>query len=261
MWIAGAALVALAVAAFYFMRHTKSELHTMIGTETLSIPELERFRGVSDELGAKGTFRKVAEVVGTAHPRPQGALKAELSKTECVWYRFEVERQYETVEYRDGKRRRTRRTEKVAGHTSQHGYAVIDDQRRTIGVDPNGTSPDRPEQTMDRFEPHRGGSGSMELFGISLPSVFGGGNSTTIGYRYKEWVIRPGRRLYVLGEVHDRIGPLVIGKPQEGGHFLISTRTEGELRADREKRHKLLAAGVIGGTLLGVVLIVAGIVS
>ncbi|PXY32257.1 GIDE domain-containing protein [Prauserella muralis] len=260
MWIAGALLLALAVAAFLYMRHTKSELHAMIGTETLPIPELERFRQVSDELGATGSFRKTAEVVGAAHPRPEGPLKAELSKTECVWYRYEVHRQYETVEYRDGKRRRSRRTEKVAGHTSWEGFALIDDERRTIGVDPTGTNPDGAEQTVNRFEPHRGGGG-VEVFGVRLPDFVAGGGSTTIGFDYKEWVIRPGRRLYILGEVHDRIGPLVIGKPDNGGHFLISTRTEQQLRDSRVKRHKLLAAGVVASTLLGVGLVVADVLS
>ncbi|MBK1789357.1 E3 ubiquitin ligase family protein [Prauserella cavernicola] len=261
MWIVGALLVVAAVAGFFWMRHTKSELHAMIGTETLSIPELERLRGISDELGAKGGFRKTAEVVGAAHARPEGLLTSELSKTECVWYRFQVERQYETVEYRDGKRYRTKRTEQVASHTSWEGYAVVDQEGRTLGVDPNGTKPDAVEQTVNRFEPYRGNGGSVEVFGFKLPQFVLGSGSTTIGYQYKEWVIRPGRRLYILGEVHDKIGPLVISKPENGGHYLVSTRTEQELRDDRVQRHKFLSIGVIAGTLIGIVLVVADIVT
>jgi E3 Ubiquitin ligase len=261
MWIVGGLLVAAAVAGFFYMRHTKSELHAMIGTETLSIPELEDLRKISDELGARGGFRKVTEVVGAAHPRPEGPLTAEISKTECVWYRYRIDRQYETVEYRDGKRYRSKRTEKVAEHTSFDGYALIDEQGRTIGVDPNGTNPDGVEQTVRRFEPHHGGGRPVEVFGFRLPDFVSSGNDSTIGYDYSEWVIRPGRRLYILGEVHDRIGPLVIGKPEGQGHFLISTRTEDELRASRITRHKLLAAGVIVGALAGVALVVAGLLA
>ncbi|GAB3502991.1 E3 ubiquitin ligase family protein [Amycolatopsis cihanbeyliensis] len=261
MWIVGVLLVVAAVAGFFFMRHTKSELHAMIGTETLTIPQLEDLRKVSDELGASGGFRKVAEVVGAAHPRPEGLLTSEVSKTECVWYRYRIDRQYETVEYRDGKRYRRKRTEKVAEHTSHEGYALIDEQGRTIGVDPNGTGPDGTEQTVNRFEPHHGGSGSVEVFGFRLPDfVTGGNNGSTIGFDYKEWVIRPGRRLYVLGEVHDRIGPLVIAKPEGEGHFIVSTRTEEELRDDRVTRHRFLAVGVIVATLAGLALIVADLI-
>ncbi|WP_369822084.1 GIDE domain-containing protein [Saccharomonospora sp. CUA-673] len=99
----------------------------------------------------------------------------------------------------------------------------------------------------------------MELFGVRLPN-FGGGNRT-IGYKYKEWVVRPGQRLYVHGEVNDAAGPLIIGKPVEGGFFIVSTRTEAELRKAHETRHKFLAAGAIGGVVIGVGLLAAQAVS
>lgn len=259
LWITGLVVIAVGAIGFYFMRRTKRELHTMIGTETLSIPELERLRGISDEVGARGGFRKTAEVVGLAHPRPEGPLVAELSKSECVWYSFEVLRQYEDTEYRDGERRTVRRSERVAGHTSWEGYAVIDEQGRTIGVDPNGTGPDGAEQSVGRFEPYQGGRDGVELFGIKIPGFLTGNNSGTIGYEYKEWVIRPGRRLYILGEVHDKIGPLVVAKPENGGHFIISTRTEQELRASREKRHRYLSIGVIAAVVIGAGLVIGGL--
>src|SRR3954453_7046758 len=107
MWIFGVLLLVASGAGFWYMRATKRELHAMIGTETLSIPELEDLRRISDELGSRGGFRKTAEIVGAAHPRPEGPLAAEISKTPCVWYRYRVDRQYEHVEYRDGRRRRS----------------------------------------------------------------------------------------------------------------------------------------------------------
>nr|WP_042180357.1 E3 ubiquitin ligase family protein [Kibdelosporangium sp. MJ126-NF4]CEL14347.1 hypothetical protein [Kibdelosporangium sp. MJ126-NF4]CTQ88714.1 hypothetical protein [Kibdelosporangium sp. MJ126-NF4] len=253
----GIVLILASLAGFWWMRRTRSELHTMIGTETLSIPQLEDLRRVSDELGAQGGFRKISEVVGTAHPSQEGPLISEISKTECVWYRYRIDRQYEHVEYRDGKRHRSKRTEKVADHTSSHGYAVIDADGRTIGVDPYGTKPDGVEQTVNRFEPHHGGDGGgITLFGINL----GGNDSSTIGYEYQEWIIRTGRRLYILGEVHDKIGPLVISRPEQGGHFIISTRTEDELRASRVQRHRWLAIGVVAAFVLGVAVSIYGIV-
>src|SRR5690606_39854698 len=99
--------------------HTRSELHAMIGTETLSIPQLEQYRQASDEVGGRGAFRKTAEVVGAAHPGPHGPLKAELSKTECVWYRYRIDRHYEVIEYRDGKRHRRKRTERIAERSEE----------------------------------------------------------------------------------------------------------------------------------------------
>ncbi|OZM75282.1 helicase [Amycolatopsis antarctica] len=261
MVIIGVLLILAGVGGFFYMRHTKSELHAMIGTETLSIPQLEDNRRISDELGARGGFRKVSEVVGAAHPRPEGALVSEISKTECVWYRYEIRRQYERVQYRDGRRHYSKHMERVAEHTSSAGYALIDDQGRTIGVDPNGTKPEGVEQTVSRFEPSSGNDNqSMELFGVRLPNFLSSGQNSTIGFEYKEWVIRPRSRMYILGEVHDKIGPLVIGRPEQGGHFIIATKTEDELRHSRSQRHRLLSIGVIAATVLGLVVTVIGIV-
>jgi hypothetical protein len=67
-------------------------------------------------------------------------------------------------------------------------------------------------------------------FRVKLPDFLNTGENSTIGFEYKESLIRPGRRLYILGEVHDTIGPLVIGKPEQQGHFIIAGRTEDELR-------------------------------
>jgi hypothetical protein len=258
--IGGIVLILAAVAGFFLMRRTRSELHTMIGTETLSIPQLEDERRISDELGARGGFRKIAEVVGNAHTSQEGLLTAEISKTECVWYRYRIFRQYEHIEYRDGRRHQSKRTERVAEHTTNNGYALIDDQGRTIGVDPYGTDPDGVEQTVNRFEPYQGGGrDSVSFFGIDLPFL-GRNDDTTIGFEYQEWLIRPGRPLYILGEVHDKIGPLVIAKPDNNGHFIISTRTETQLRTSRTQRHKLLAIGVIAAFILGLTLLAIGMV-
>jgi hypothetical protein len=254
-------LIVAAGVGFYFMQSTKSELYAMIGAETLSIPELERQRGISDELGAQGGFRKVCEVVGAANPRAEGPLTAEISKAPCVWYRYEVERQYEHVEYRDGRRRRVQRTETVAEYTSMENYSVLDPQGNQIGVEPGTVKPEGVEQSVDRFVPKDGrGDGSFFGFsGFSFSSLLTG-RDDTIGFHYREWVIRPGRQLYILGEVHDKYGPLVIGEPEDKGHHIVSMRSEDQLRAERTNRHKWLAVGVIVAFFAGVITLVFGII-
>lgn len=251
----GLALLVAAGVGFFFMRRTRGELHAMIGAETLPIGQLETLRGASDEVGARGGFRKQCEVVGGAFPRPEGLLVSHLSGTECVWHRHEVVRHYRHVHYNtNGRRQESKRREGVAGHTSTEGYALRDGQGVLIGVDPNGTAPDRPEQVVSRFEPYQ--PQGPNLFGVQLPKLFDTNN--TIGYEYKEWVIRPGQQLYVLGEVHDKIGPLVIGKPEAAGHFIISTRGEDELRKQRGTQHKLLSIGVLVAAPLGLVVTIVG---
>jgi hypothetical protein len=222
------------------------------------VAEFEGDRRISDEVGGQGGFRKTAELVGVAQPRVEGLLASELSKTPCVWFRYRVEREYEVVEYRDGRRQRSKRTEQVAEHTSPHWYTLVDDQGGAIPLDPNGTSPDRAEQTVDSYEPHHGQGRPTTFFGIELPSFLAESDST-IGFKYQEWVIRPGTRLYVLGEVNDSGGRLTLGKPQQTGTFIISTRSEQELRDTRVKHHRYLAIAVIAAATLGTALIITGI--
>jgi len=249
--LVGVALLAVAAFGFWRMRIARDQLHTMIGTTTSTIPELEELRRISDELGAKGGFRKTTEVVGAAHPRPAGVLTAELSKTPCVWYRYRVRRKY--YYYRDGKRRE--KWETVAEHESGEGYALIDDEGRTIGVAPHGTSPEGAEKSVDSYRPES--DGAAGFLGLRLPGF--SSRRGTAGHKYEEWIIRPGTRMYILGEVHDIIGPLVIAKPQDGGHFIIAAKSEEELRADRRRRHRLFAIGVVVAFLAGLGLLGAGI--
>lgn len=254
MVVIGVALLVAAGAGWYFMRRTRDELHAMIGTSTSTVSELEEQRRTAGELGGRAGFRQQCELVGSAHPRPEGLLVSELSRAECVWYRYRVEREFREQRHdTNGNTRRQRKKEKIAEHTSHEGYALRDGNGELIGIDPNGAPPDHPEQVVDRFEPHA--PEGPRMFGVQLPSFFDFSN--TIGYHYKEWVIWPEQQLYVLGEAHDKIGPLVVAKPPKGS-FVISTRSEEELRADRRTRHKWLRAGVLAGVPLGIALIVAG---
>ena len=78
MWILGGGLLLLVGGAFciYLAIDAQRQVHAMMAAETLTVPELEQLRGISDELGARGGFRKVCEVVGGAAPGPQGLLQA-----------------------------------------------------------------------------------------------------------------------------------------------------------------------------------------
>lgn len=260
--VVGVALIIGSVAGFCYMRYTRSELHAMIGTETLSIPELEDLRKISDELGATGGFRKITEVVGAAHPGPAGPLISEVSRTPCVWYRCRIDREYEYIEHKDdGKREVHKRREKVRDYTSSNGYSIIDPQGRTIGVAPAGKRPEGAEKTVDTFQPAIGGATPlMEFVGSELDALRTESRDTTLGYHYQEWLVRPGTQLYVLGEVTDATGALVIGKPKGRGHFIVATKTEEELRADRVLRHRFLAVGVIATFVLGIALLVIGFI-
>lgn len=257
MWIVGLILVALGVAGFLMAQRTRARRHAMIAAETLPIAELEEHRRTLADLGTVGGFRKVCEVVGAAHPHPDGPLRAPQSGVECVWFRQTVVHKY-SEQYRDsdGHWRRRERSETVLDDTSRQGYALVDDSG-IIGVDPNGVAPDRPEKLHENFVP--GGPGPGGLGGM-VQGFFGHGTDS-LGMTYTEWVIRPGQRLYILGEVHDRIGPLVIGKPESSSDpFIVSTRSEEELRAGTVGHQRWYAWGGSALAVLGIVLVVVGLV-
>ena len=245
--IGGAICVSLAVRA-------RRRVHAMMAAETLSVPELEQLRGASDELGARGGFRRIAEVVGTAAAGPHGLLRSEMTGTESVWHAQRVERHYEHTETdSDGDSRTTTRTETVAENVSAPTFTVVRDGH-TIVVDHGGRHPDGVEKVVDRFEmadEPRGG-GWLRRLG----DLVDGDRDGTIGFRYTEWALRPGVPLYVLGEVHDRTGALVIGPPADRRqHFVVSTRSEEELTGSTRRQQRLLSRVGAGSGAVGLVLL------
>lgn len=247
LWI-GILLALAGAAVFYGAVRTQRRVHAMMAAETLSVPELLEAAGIAAELnGAPGTFRKVCEVVGRTAPAPVGMLRSDLAGVECVWHAHRVERRYERRE-RDGegRMRTTTHTETVAERVSPHGWPLLRDGH-TVGVDPGGRRPEPVEQVLDRFDP---------------ADDRGRGGDRTLGYRNQEWVLRPGVQMYVLGEVDDRDGPLVIRAPRDTSHpFVLSTRTEQELTEADRRSQRLWSRGGAALVVLGLVLAVVGVVT
>lgn len=256
MLIFGLILLVAGAACLYGATRAQREVHAMLAADTLSVPELEELRTISDELGARGGFRKVCEVVGAAHPAPQGLLRSELAGVECVWHSHRVQRRYKHYDRdSEGRTRVTTRTETVAEQTSAQGFALIRDGL-TIGVDHAGRRPDGVEQVADRFsegERQETGGGWMGTLG----TLVGGDRDVTLGYQHTEWALRAGTPMYVLGEVHDRIGPLVIAPPTDPKQpFVLSTRSEEELTASARSAQRWFAWGGLALAVVGVVVVV-----
>jgi hypothetical protein len=225
----------------------------------VSTVDLVALRDAAAEAAGPGAFSYVCEVTGDTEPGEGGLLTSELSKTECVWHRHVVRRKYEaTTTDAQGRRQRTTRTETVAELASSAPFRLRDSSGLVL-VDPAGVVPDRPEQVVNRFESRPPGAGGFDvsLFGITLSS---NGGDSTLGYEYEEWVVRPGRRLYVLGEASDRSGRLVVGKPSKGP-YVVSTRSEEELVGHARTRQRLAAIGSAVAGVAGVVLLVAGLIA
>jgi len=229
--------IALVVALFVYRRARKTGAwrKQMATTPTLPVAQLEAMRRQVVRPNPQGGFRMGAEVVGVAQPGPRGLLSAEVSKTPCVWCRYRVqERTYHTS---DGHRHE--RWEKVAEGQSVDEFLLVDRYGGRIQVRPGGVRVEHVEKTVDAYR-RDATHETVDVFGLQWSRGRG-----TLGYRYEEWIIRPGAWLYVLGEAQDVTGPLVMSQPADGSDFLISGKSEADLSAEVTRRHELQMAGVI----------------
>jgi hypothetical protein len=260
MLIAGAILLAIALGAVLLARSESGRARRATATETLDCSDITSLAaGVGEEVGG-GSFRQQCEVVGTAEPGPQGALRAPESGGDVVWHRTKVTHRYWAMETRtvDGKttRERVERSETVSDDTSSAPFAVRD-ASGTIAVDPRGAEVDAPERVVDRFE--QGGQ-AAERGGFLAGLLRSGADSGTIGFRREEWVLRPGARLWIHGEVADALGTPTFGKPAKGD-YIISTRSEAEVVGDARATAKFANVVAIIAGIAGVALLVAGLVT
>jgi hypothetical protein len=258
-FVAGAVLfnVAIAFAVFAFRAHRRRRV--MTDTATVSARDLAALRAGSAGTTAAGSFRHPCEVKGLAQPGRAGLLKSDLSRTECVWHGHVVLRRYRSTS-RDSSGRTSTSTdeERVAGHISDAPFAVAD-QTGGVLIRPEGLEAEETDEVLDSYVPkeHAPAEFAIGDFNIAVP---GGLLDNTLGYRYIEWVIRPGRSVYVLGEAADEVGTLTVGKPLTGGRFVVSTRSEAELVASEGSRRRNLALAAAAVGVLGVASVVAGLI-
>lgn len=251
-----AALIALGVALVcgYFTYSYNRKMHAMVTTETFTVRQLGELRDAASQAAGPGAFRHTCEVKGVARRGPEGLLTSDIGEKRCVWHRHVVTRKYwKTERDSEGRSRRVERTEKVAERVSEIPFAV-EDQTGRILVHPKGTQVDELPKAVDRFEREKQQRTQLKMgkFSMSLPS---GGRSGTIGYRYEEWILKPGTRLYVLGQASDGYGELVVEKP-DSGPFVISTKDEMELVQQARKFQQIAiavgAVALVAAAVLGV---------
>jgi hypothetical protein len=162
----------------------------------------------------------------------------------------------------DGQRQRNRveRDETVSDITSAAPF-LVSDGTGAVAVSPDGARVDKPERVVDRFEPQvtqeQLPSG---LAGVLSSFLRAGSQSGTLGFRYQEWINRPGARLYVHGEVSDGSGRVAFAKPSEG-RYIISTRSEQEIVGAAERNATIATIAAVVLAAAGVVLVVVGAVA
>ncbi len=217
----------------------------------------DTYESIVQSLG-QGNYTELVELSGLA--KTTQPLEAEHSKSQVVFYRASVIREYEVKEQeRDDKgnvRWVTRRaTETISSNERATPFYLDDNSGKQILVDMEGAEKYL-QKSLDRFERELPQGGAWGAFVSNIA------DSKTIGYRFVEEVIPLNARLYVLGEASDRRGELAVMKPREPkNQFIVSTKSEEELVSSLEGNAKMSLAGAIALAIIGLGAIVYGIVN
>lgn len=253
------------IAAFFALRYARAERRKAdrsAGTETSTCGEVANLAGsVAGEVGGQ-LFRQRCELVGRARPE-QAELSAPFSGESCVWHRSQIIHHYwehEADTDSDGRRtrRRVERQRVVSDQTSEAPF-LVDDGTGTLPVDPREADMDQPERVHDRFEPDTSPQAgtSFTAFGVSINL---GADSGSLGFQHSEWILRPGASLYLLGDVTDASGRLMLAKPPEDGNLVVSTRSEEEFVAAARKHARWATVGGVLGAAAGAGMLIAALV-
>jgi hypothetical protein len=257
MVIGGIILLVIAVVAYVYARSQQKSLSAMTLAETITCGELGQLQSAAAEAVGAGSFGQACEVVGVAAPGASGALTAPESGREVVWHRTVLTEHYTTTETNsEGKSHEVEKTRIVAQHVSQEPF-VVRDSTGSIVVDPRGADLDEPFVLADKFERN---SSSIDLGDSKWADIAEQFARAGVqgGIQHEEWGIPTGQQLYVLAEANDRSGTLTMSRPEKG-RFLISTKTEEDLRDSAGKTVAIATSIALVAGLAGIVLLVLGL--
>lgn len=239
------------------------ELLKIRSTDTSTVAELKQLQeSIAAEIGG-GSFQQVVELKGTIevkHP-----LTSELGEEKCVYYRTNIEEEYERTYYEtddEGKRVRktSRDTRKLAGNETSIRFQ-LEDATGKIFVNPNHANIEA-LQVVDHYESY-GGERKIRYRNFKLDhSPKQSKEHRILGYRFQEWVLRTGTPIYVLGEVNDRDNQLMVDKPQDAEQpFIITYKTEAELIEEKKGTQTALKIGFWVAIVCGILSILIGFFS
>ncbi len=260
MGIVGGILIIVGIVLYFVHRRHTGRLGSMKRLRTSTIKSLqETAQAVAQQIGA-GSWGEYVEVKGKIHcDRP---LTSGLSETPCVYYETKVVREYEETYTDSDGDRRTRRGSDTVSSNKQSMPFWIEDSTGRIEIEPEGADIDT-IQMMNEFRPDGGGGSQISFgninFSVNLNSGSGG---RTIGYRFEEKILPLDRRVYVLARVSDHSGRSTLVKPTESGQvFLISLKSEEQLTASSQKNADLTFYGMFASLGVGLVLVIADLIS
>lgn len=217
---------------------------------------VENYKDIVKELGA-GSFSQMVKL--SAKAESDSPLTGEFSGNPCVYFESEVIHKYKVLQERkDSEGKVTKnwvtKTETV-GDTKRGDEFRLNDGSGAVEINIQGAELTTNE-VVDNFKPANGAGSTSFSFG-NFTARFDNGFKT-IGYSEVERNIGIGASLFVIGEINDRNGRLMISKPaDEENPFIVSVKTEASMLKGLEGSAKMSLYGGIAAAVIGLGLLVA----
>jgi len=252
--IAGIVLTLLSPAFIYMRRKSQDKLLEIKSTQISPVKDLqELFQSVKEGLGTTGGFKQLTEVKGVV--KCVEPLKSPLSQKPCVYYEMSVVQNFKELG--------SPKSARPIASDSQAIPFEVDDATGRITVNPKGALIE-PVQVLSKQEQNIPGRNSISYgeftlnFNVSQEVAAGGGK--IVGYELTEKIIPLERPVYVIGEATDASGSLAIQRSSEKGKpFIITVKTEEDLKKDTEARINILKIGAMVSLIAGLGAIVYAI--
>ena len=269
MWALGVIIIGAGGWLIWSSKKSEQKAKTMEAAKTTTVEEIQKLvQEIREQLnGGVSGYTEYVELKGLS--RCEQPLTGEFSKEPAAIIRTKVERQIETRRERrddDGNIRTSwhKSTDVLQKHEEEAEFFIEDSTGRARVIS-EGSELHLIER-VNRFEPpgsveRQQGNISWGNFSMSLSS-YRGNDRRTLGYKFEEKALPVDHQLYVLGEIRDTEGGLVIQKPSDnnkGKPFIVSARSEAELVASAESSAKTQKFGGIAAIVIGLVVLVYGI--
>ncbi|GAA0975265.1 GIDE domain-containing protein [Nocardiopsis tropica] len=193
-------------------------------------------------------------LTGVAAPGPDGPITSGLAGVECVWHGHEVLRHYWPLN-RDRAEGavRERACDSIADYGSDDLFGLVAEGRGgdadRVFVVPGDTGPKGAELCLKRLvgRPQPGvASPADDLLPRVRGRISGVFRGETIEFEYREWVIRPGARVRVTGQLRVRDGRVLLTAPEDGSITIEHGVDEQPVRVSPRRTEAMVLTAAFG---------------
>lgn len=247
MKILAGILLGIAIILFFVYISLRRKLQLLAETQTRNVKSLATLVKKDSQ---KPHLTEVKGTIVCDNP-----LISELSQTACIYYTMQVVREYEETYHEkdsDGvMRRKTRTSTQTVASNERSTPFFVDDTTGKIRVDPSKAKMIT-EKVLSRYEKS---DNHLRIGNFIISPDFHREGQRVLGYRFEEHAIPLDRTIYVLGAATMLRDELCIIAPEEHGKFIISLKSEAELKKDYQSYLKWtswfgLICGITGIVLL-----------